>query len=89
MTRSLAAALLCIACGSGTPPVVPSTPPKCSEAEINVLGGLFEQAALGVIATGKCDAYIGKDVSECPAYKATELSFRASAMALCRTGVAP
>jgi len=82
MKRLALIALLLVAC-SGKQPAPPAVP-QCSEAELDVLAAMFEQAALGVIVQGKCDDYLGGDVSNCPAYSAIEASFKLSAAAMCR-----
>lgn len=59
--------------------------PPCDEAkvtaQIKALGQLHTAAALGVIASGKCDAYKGRPVTECPAYQVIHAAFLLNATA--------
>lgn len=71
--------VLLASCG-GNP--IEAKAPICTPAEIDALGSLYEAAALGVIAAGKCDGFAR--VSDCPAYLAVESAFTVSAEALCR-----
>lgn len=55
--------------------------PKCTQASLDAMRELYEQAASQVINSGACDKV--QRVDQCPAYMAVEAHF-AAAMAVCK-----
>lgn len=81
MMKKLLLAFLLVSCHDSRPP--------CDDhhvmVQLKALEQLHTAAALGVIAAGKCDAYKGRPVEQCPAYAAIETSFVLSAEGLERS----